>query len=111
MCNPAMRTNLALAFALAAGFLGGLASRYWSPAPVYAQGQTTPPTEIQAQKFVLVDSNGAARAVFGFETNGSPVIEIADSKGRVFTLRWYPTRGKDFFHNPPSTPHKTTLLS
>jgi len=101
---------MTLAFALIAGFLGGLASRYWSPAPVYAQGQTAPPSEMQAQKFVLVDSNGAKRGVFGFETNGSPVIEMTDDKGRVFTLRWYPARARDFFHDPPSTPRKTTLL-
>jgi hypothetical protein len=64
-----MRTNFTLVLALASGFLGGLASRYRLPTPAYAQMQL--PAEIQAQKFVLVDKNGAARGVFGIEATGA----------------------------------------
>jgi hypothetical protein len=106
-----MRTNLTIAVALIAGCLGGFASRYWGPALVYAKTQAPAPAEIRAQKFVLVDENGAARGVFGFEANGSPVIEITSDKGHVFTTRWYGAGpGPVDFHNPPAMPRKTTLL-
>jgi len=104
-----MRTNFTLALALTDGFVGGLASRYWSPhrythkRPGRHQlkyGPTNP----------LVDENGIARGVFGLETNGSSFVEITDGKGRVYTARWYPTRTRDFFHDPPFTPRETTLL-
>lgn len=105
-----MRTSFTVALALIAGFLGGLASRSWSPAPVYAQAPAAPPAELRAQKFVLVDENGVARGVFGLEANGSPAVEVADAKGRVYTTRWYVTRTKDFFHDLPMIHGKTTLL-
>jgi hypothetical protein len=100
-----MRNCITIALALAAGFLGGLASRYRAPVEVHAQTPPSPPAEIRAQKFVLVDQNGEARGVFGFETTGAPVIEINDQKGHVFTTRWY-----GGFHNPPFGPDKPTLL-
>jgi hypothetical protein len=78
-----MNTKCFVTLALAAGFIGGLTSRYCGPTPVYAQSPASPP-EIRAQKFVLVDENGVAREVFGIEKNGAPEIEITDSKGRVF---------------------------
>jgi hypothetical protein len=106
-----MSTRTSLTLAVAAGFLGGIISQRFVPAPVFAQAQPMPPTEIQAQRFVLVDKNGTARGVFGFETNGSPVIEITSGKGHVFTTRWYGAGPGVFdFHAPPSTPHKATLL-
>jgi len=105
-----MRTILTIALAVAAGFLGGLASHYWLPVSVYAQAPAAPPAEMRAQKFVLVDENGNPRGVFGMETNGSPAVEIISDKGYVYTSRWYPTRMKDFFHDPPMTPRKVTLL-
>ncbi len=37
-----MNTKLIVILALAAGFLGGLASRYAVPAPVYAQAPALP---------------------------------------------------------------------
>ena len=106
-----MRTNFTLALALTAGFLGGLASRYWSPTPAYAQAPSAPPAEARAQKFVLVDENGIARGVFGFESNGSPVIEISNgNNGHVFKTRWYYEGPGLVVHDYPSFPHKTTLL-
>jgi hypothetical protein len=78
-----MNTKCPLTLALAAGFIGGLTSRYCGPAPVYAQSPPSPP-EIRAQKFILIDENGVARGVFGIEKNGAPEVEIIDSKGRVF---------------------------
>jgi hypothetical protein len=108
-----MRINFTLALALTAGFLGGLASRYWSPTPAYAQAPSTPPAEVRAQKFVLVDENGIARGVFGFESNGSPVIEISNGNNghiHVFTTRWYYEGPGLVVHDYPSLPHKTTLL-
>jgi hypothetical protein len=106
-----MSTRTTLTLAVAAGFFGGIISQRIVPTPVFAQAQPLPPTEIQAQRFVLVDKNGTARGVFGFETNGSPVIEITGDKGHVFTTRWYGAGpGVVDFHEPPSLPHKATLL-
>jgi hypothetical protein len=59
-----------ITLALAAGFLGGLTSRYDGPTPVYAQLPASSP-EVRAQKFVLVDPNGVARGVFGIESRSS----------------------------------------
>jgi hypothetical protein len=105
-----MRTNFTLALALTAGFLGGFASRYWAPAPVYAQAPPAPPAEIRARRFVLVDENGIARGVFGLETNGAPTIEVTDDKGRVYAARWWSARTGEVFHDLLPTPRKSTLL-
>lgn len=78
-----MNTKFTIALALAAGFIGGDASRYFEPAPVFAQAPAAP-QEIRAQKFVLVDETGAARGVFGIEENGTPQIEVIGDKGHVF---------------------------
>jgi len=88
-----MRTNFCILSALVAGFLGGLASRYIIPAPVHAQAPAVP-EEVRAKKFVLVDEKGVARGVFGIERGGVPVVEIMDSKGRVWEAR---------FQRPPSS--------
>ena len=105
-----MRTTMTIALALAAGFLGGLVSRCWMPAPVYAQTQAPPPAEILARKFVLVDENGKPRGVFGIEANGSPAIEITNGHGHAFTARWEGAGGLFDVHTPPYPPHKPTLL-
>ena len=78
-----MTTRFTVMLAPAAGFTGGLASRYSGPAPAYAQAPASP-QEIRARKFVLVDQTGVARGVFGIEKNGGPQIEMIDSKGHVF---------------------------
>jgi hypothetical protein len=82
-----MSTRLTVTIALAAGFIGGLAFRYYGTPPAYAQSPASP-EEMRAQKFVLVDETGKARGVFGIEGNGAPVIEIVDSKGHVFASRF-----------------------
>ena len=70
------RLNIALA--LAAGFLGGLASRYVVPLSVSAQAQTrTPnrvpdPLEVRGQSFVLTDSQGNGIATFGTAPSRGP---------------------------------------
>jgi hypothetical protein len=68
---------------------GGVAPRYAGPSVVYAQVPAAP-QEIRAQKFVLVDEAGVARGVFGVETNGSPELEVMDSKGHVFACEFVP---------------------
>jgi len=103
-----MRTTLTVALALAAGYLGGLASHHLPPSAVYAQVPAPPLAEIRAQKFALVDEKGVTRGVFGIESNGSPAIEIKSDKGRVYILHWYPQRFD--LHEPPTTPRRATLL-
>jgi hypothetical protein len=70
-----MKNKLTVVFALTAGFVGGAMSHYiFAPATVHAQVQS-PPAEIRAQKFVLVDERGKPRAVFGFNRHGEPEIQ------------------------------------
>jgi hypothetical protein len=87
-----MSTKSTIVLAVAAGFIGGLASRYSAPSPVLAQqgagggmprpqGQTSIPQEIQAHKFLLVDEGGIVRGAFGFDKHGRPNIELMDVKG------------------------------
>jgi hypothetical protein len=49
--------------ALAAGFTGGILSRYIAPGSAFAQAQ--PPKEIRAESLVLVDSNNSVVGTFG----------------------------------------------
>jgi hypothetical protein len=53
---PLQKLNFTLM--LAAGFLGGLLSRYIGPMPVLAQAPPPVTKEISAQSFVLTDENG-----------------------------------------------------
>lgn len=107
--NRGMRTSITIVLAMAAGFVGGVASHGWRGGEVHAQAPAPPPAEIRAQKFVVVDEQGVARGVFGIESNGSPVIEVKSEKGNVYIARWYPQRFGDF-HEPPTTPRRITLL-
>jgi hypothetical protein len=84
-----MSSKFTITIALAAGFIGGIASRRLRPSPVYAQAPA-PPQEIRAQRFVLVDEAGVARGAFGIETNGAPELEIADPKSHVFACGFKP---------------------
>src|ERR1700722_3080145 len=84
-----MNSKFTIAMALAAGFIGGLASGYFGPSPVYAQAPALP-QEIRAQRFVLVDEAGVARGAFGIGTDGAPEFEIADSKGHVSACGFKP---------------------
>jgi hypothetical protein len=71
-----MNGKFSITLALAAGFIGGVASHYLMPTPVHAQAETPALQEIRAHKFVLVDEHGVARGVFGFQNDGSPNIEL-----------------------------------
>lgn len=105
-----MNTKLTVTLALAAGFIGGLASRSYGPAPVHAQAPA--PHEIQAQKFVLVDETGLARGVFGIEENGTPQIEVIGHKGHVYASvfrSWSMVHGLMAESASPG-PKKPTLL-
>ncbi len=107
-----MSTKFTITLALAAGFIGGFASRYSTPAPVLAQTLVIP-EESRAHKFVLVDENGTSRGVFGIESNGAPEIEITDPKGHQIGVvefkGWSAVHG--LFAGSVSTgPKKPTLL-
>ena len=69
-----MRNRLTLAFAMVAGFIGGMVSHV--PALVHAQTPTPVAPEIRAQKFLLVDENGTPRGVFGFRSDGTPELQV-----------------------------------
>ena len=69
--------------AMTAGLLGGLASRYISPSAVLAQAQKAAPKEIQAQNFILVNSQGNAMGLFGFDPQGKPIIKLVDERGKT----------------------------
>lgn len=86
--NP-RTTDLLPQLGLAAGFIGGLTSRYSGPMRVFAQASASP-QEIRAQKFVLVDEAGVARVVFGLENNGTPQIEINGYKGHIYATVFRP---------------------
>jgi hypothetical protein len=80
-----MNTKLTVVLALFAGFSGGFASRYFEPAPVFAQ-EPAVPQEIRAQKFIVVEKTGVACGVFGTEEDGTPQIEILGYKGHVYAI-------------------------
>jgi len=106
-----MNIKITIALAFAAGFVGGLASRYFEPVPAYAQVAAAP-QEIRAQKFVLVDGTGVARGVFGIEENGTPQIEVIGYNGKVYATLFRPwwmvhgLRAESFSKGPK----KPTLL-
>lgn len=114
-----MSTKFTIMLALAAGFIGGLISRYSGPTSVYAQAPTSQ-QEIRAQKFILVDETGVVRGVFGIEKNekndknGEPAIEILDSNGDVFApvfRKWSDAYGAAFAYGVlPLRPRKHPTL-
>jgi len=119
--REAMKTRYSFVLALIAGVAGGFASNHLTPGRTYAKADTgaalsasapdqvTPSAEIRAQKFVLVDENGVPCGVFGIENNGAPVIEIADSKRRIFVVDW-DRPGHTIFLGGPNCPRHPTLL-
>jgi hypothetical protein len=77
------------ALGLLAGFIGGAMSHYlFVPMTVQAQAQS--PTQIRAREFVLVDENGTARGVFGFQSDGNPALQVryGNARGDVVSPRW-----------------------
>jgi hypothetical protein len=85
--TESMSTRTTLALAIAAGFIGGVASQRIMPIPVRAQEQASVPHEIRAHKFVLVDDAGVDRGVFGFNSKAAPDIEMMDPKGHTWTYQ------------------------
>jgi hypothetical protein len=85
-----MSPKTTIALALAAGFIGGIASQRIVPAPVWAQEQASVPQEIRAHKFVLVDEAGVSRGVFGFDKYQRPNIELMDTKGQTWGFKANP---------------------
>lgn len=93
-----MSNKTTLTLALAAGFIGGIASQRIAPASVHAQTQT-PPLEIRAQSFVVVDQGGLPRGAFGIDRqNGWPIVEITDPNGHAYWARFWGTFTP--FHSP-----------
>ena len=77
---------LTLVLTLAAGFAGGLLSRYIAPERVFAQ--TPAPKEaaqtVRASSFVLLDEAGHTAGVFAIEKkDGLPNIVLFDAHGKV----------------------------
>lgn len=79
-----MSTKTTLVLAFTAGLAGGIVSQRIMVRSVYAQGPTSAPVEIRAEKFVIVDDNGLPRGAFGINTkDGWPTLEITDKKGHA----------------------------
>jgi hypothetical protein len=76
-----MNRILTPTLALAAGLLGGTLSPYVTPTTVFAQGQSTAPKEIRAQRFSLVDEHGRERGIFAIEKDGNATIKMFDGNG------------------------------
>ena len=75
---------LTLALALGAGLLGGMLSRYVTPVSVLAQDRSTAPSDIQAQRFTLVNERGIVLGVFGLDNSkqgSNPTIRLFDESG------------------------------
>ena len=80
-----MSGRLQLVLALAAGFAGGMVTRYVAPAPVLAQAQPPALQEIRAQSFVLVDNSGSVVGTFrpsSPQPGRTPAVVLLDSSGR-----------------------------
>ena|ERR1700733_9236635 len=81
-----------IAVALAAGLIGGVISRYISPAPVLAQqaqNQSPAPLELRAQRFVLINPDGSVAGTFAVEQTKPtdipftpPSIRLLDWNGK-----------------------------
>ena len=82
-----------IAVALAAGLIGGVISRYISPAPVLAQqaqAQSPAPVELRAQRFSLVNPDGSVVATFTVDHPKTPdsfplpppSVRLLDSGGK-----------------------------
>jgi hypothetical protein len=81
-----------IAVALAAGVIGGVISRYISPAPVLAQqaqAQSPAAVELRAQRFVLVNPDNSVAGTFTVEQPKPtdvpftlPSVRLLDSSGK-----------------------------
>jgi len=77
-----LKSNVVI-LAFAAGLVGGLVQSSVAPVAVFAQAQKAAPKEIQAQNFVLVNSQGNPMGLFGFDPQGKPIIKLVDERGKT----------------------------
>ena len=92
-----MSTKTTIALAIAAGFMGGIASQRIMPVPVRAQEQASIPQEIRAHKFVLVNDAGVDLGVFGikvYKGDEYAGIEMMDTKGYTAGPRMWPVSNR-----------------
>jgi hypothetical protein len=73
------RTSNVILF-LAAGLLGGMVSRYFSPAPIHAQA---PPVLVQAQSFMLVNESGQRIGEFAVDQDGKPNLKLFEPQSNA----------------------------
>ncbi len=85
------REWLLAAVSMAAGFLGGAISGGLGTAFAQDRSQNERPREITAQRFVVVDTNGAMRAELGLDAQGRINLTLYNQRGRVVWSA--PTRG------------------
>jgi hypothetical protein len=82
-----MTNKTTVLLAMIAGFLGGVVSQHVGL--VTAHAQNSPPQEVRAARFVIVDETGAPRGAFGLDKKGVPTMEGTDNKGQLYTFRWF----------------------
>jgi hypothetical protein len=75
-----MNRTCVLPLTLATGLLGGVLSRYVTPAPAFAQAQTQ--KEVKAQSFVLVDDKDNIVGTFKPSADRIPTVVLMDRTGR-----------------------------
>jgi hypothetical protein len=73
--------GLFIATPMIAGFAGGVASRLWTPGPVFAQEQLHPAV-LSAKSFTLVDNLGQRRGSLSLTRDGSVTLRLYDENGR-----------------------------
>jgi hypothetical protein len=74
---------LTLVLTLAAGFTGGLLSRYIAPERVFAQAPKEATQQVRASSFVLLDEAGRTAGVFAIEKkDGLPNIVLFNVQGK-----------------------------
>jgi hypothetical protein len=81
-----MNAKLNVGFSIAAGLIGGVLSRYLSPAPVHAQASA--PMVIGAAQTLqlpvfVINQSGAVVASFTMDSDGQPNIKLFDAKSPV----------------------------
>jgi hypothetical protein len=92
-----MKKHLNIVFALAAGLLGGLVSRYIAPPAAFAQSQPTATKEIRAQSFVLVDPTGRTIATFAPEPSLTRALSLDPSQPRLGSIRLLDANGREIW--------------